>query len=575
LGDARHPRAIPTPLHMLSLLCLALVAAPDGSPFVARDLVAGDTVVTTTCGSDAKDYILEVNGAGLVVADFDLDGHLDLVVVDGSTIGRAREAEPALPTRLLLGDGAGGFALAGESWTIPPGRWANGGCAGDVDADGDPDLFLTEWGQNRLLLNDGGGGFVDVTGGLPAPEPEEGEERGEPTPTGLRGNRWSTSAAFLDYDLDGHLDLVVVNYLAFHLEEAKGPGDGCTWKGHDVMCGPEGMIPVHDQLLRGRGDGTFEDVSAGVGFRPKVAGFGLGVMTLDYDDDGDTDIYVTNDSTPNHLWENQGDGTFVEVGLRRGVSHDANGKEQAGMGIACGDVDGDGRSDLFVTNFSGERNAFYRSSRKKGFRERADVAKLGGPSIQRLGWGTGLQDVDLDGRLDLFVVNGHVYPQADRAGTDTTYAQPDQLFLGREGGSFEEFPLADETPRVGRAALAADFDEDGDLDVLIAEMNGPVRYLENTTEAGEGRHWLELDLVGTASHPDAVGARVTVVTESGKHSAEVRTTAGYQAGATRRLHFGLGAAEVVKELRVRWPSGIEQVLKDVAVDRVLRVEEAK
>jgi len=311
------------------------------------------------------------------------------------------------------------------------------------------------------------------------------------------------------------------------------------------------------------------------GFRPETAGFGLGVMTLDYDADGDTDIYVSNDSTPNHLWENQGDGTFVEVGLRRGVSHDSNGKEQAGMGIACGDVDGDGRGDLFVTNFSGERNAFYRSSRGKGFRERADVARLGGPSIQRLGWGTGLDDLDLDGRLDLFVINGHVYPQADRAGTDTSYAQPDQLFLGGAEGRFEERPLAEEEPFVGRAAVAADFDEDGDLDLVVIAMNGPVRYLENLAAGAPGRHWLELDLVATASHPDAVGARVSAVTEEGTRSAEVRTTAGYQAGAPRRLHLGLGAAEVVRELRVRWPSGREEVRRDVAVDRVLRLVEGE
>jgi hypothetical protein len=559
-------------LHPILTLALAAgSAAQDGAAplFAARPLTAGGEVVTTTCGGDAKDYILEVNGGGLVVADFDLDGHLDLVVIDGSTLERVREGEPALPSRLLLGDGRGGFRPAGEAWRIPPGVWANGGCAGDVDADGDPDLFLTEWGRNRLLLNDGGRGFVDATAGLPAAEGEA------PRPTGLDGRRWSTSAAFLDHDGDGNLDLVVVNYLAFHLDEVRGPGDGCSWKGHDVMCGPEGMVPVHDQLYRGAGDGSFTDVSVAAGFRPETAGFGLGVMTLDYDDDGDTDIYVSNDSTPNHLWENQGDGTFVEVGLRRGVSHDSNGKEQAGMGIACGDVDGDGRGDLFVTNFSGERNAFYRSSRGKGFRERADVARLGGPSIQRLGWGTGLHDLDLDGRLDLFVINGHVYPQADRAGTDTSYAQPDQLFLGGAEGRFEERPLADEEPFVGRAAVAADFDEDGDLDLVVIAMNGPVRYLENLAAGVPGRHWLELDLVATGSHPDAVGARVSAVTEDGARSAEVRTTAGYQAGAPRRLHLGLGAAEVVRELRVRWPSGREEVRRDVAVDRVLRLVEGE
>ena len=549
------------------LLCLLLVPQAEPALFVGRDLAAGDEIITTTCGSAAKNYILEVNGGGLVASDFNLDGALDLVVVDGSTIERVRASEPSLPSRLLLGDGKGGFSAAGPEWDLAGGVWGMGGGAGDVDGDGDPDLFLTEWGQNRLFLNDGGRGFIEVTEGLPA---AEGEAQ---RPSGLQSSRWSTSCAFLDFDADGILDLVVVNYLAFHLESASGPGEGCTWKGHDVMCGPEGLIPVHDQLYKGNGDGTFEDVSMQAGFRPDAAGFGLGVMTLDYDNDGDTDIYITNDSTPNHLWENQGDGTFVEVGMRRGVSHDSNGKEQAGMGIACGDVDGDGRSDLFVTNFSGERNSFYRSSRSKGFRERADVARLGGPSIQRLGWGTGLGDYDLDGVMDLFVVNGHVYPQADRAGTDTSYAQDDQLFVGLGDGSFEERPLEAGPARVSRAALHGDFDNDGDLDLVVVQMGGAVRYFENRAPHDGRHHWLAVQLVGKRSNRDAIGARVTVVTGDVERMAEVRSSFGFQAGCATRLHFGLGAASKVDEVRVNWPSGRVDVVKEAGLDRVLRIEE--
>jgi len=561
-------------MHLLPFLA-ALIPSQDPL-FLGRDLRAGDEVVRTTCGSAAKDYILEVNGGGLVSADFDLDGHLDLVVVDGSTLERAREGKPSLSSRLLLGDGEGGFRAAGEAWDLSGGRWGMGGAAGDVDGDGDPDLFLTEWGRNRLFLNDGGRGFVDVSDGVPVEsgEDEDGDDNeGQLLPTGLDSSRWSTSCAFLDYDQDGHLDLVVVNYLAFHLESAKPPGDGCTWKGHDVMCGPEGLIPVHDQLYRGNGDGSFTDVSAEAGFKPERAGYGLGVMTLDYDGDGDTDVYVTNDSTPNHLWENQGDGSFLEVGFQRGVSHDSNGKEQAGMGIACGDVNGDGREDLFVTNFSGERNAFYRSSRERGYREKADAARLGGPSIPRLGWGTGLADYDLDGDLDLFVVNGHVYPQADRPGTDTSYAQEDQLFLGSGDGRFEEQRLDDGPPAVSRAALHGDFDEDGDLDLVVIHLGGAVRYLENRAKRDESHRWLAVDLRARSSHPDAIGARVTVVTDAGERRAEVRSTFGFQAGCATRLHFGLGAAKEVRELRVDWPSGRRQILGEVELDRVLLIEE--
>ena len=548
---------------MLSLVFLALPPSTssglDEPLFSARDLTVGDEVVALTCGASSKDFILEVNGGGLVVSDFNLDGHLDLVTVNGSTIERVRAGEAALPSVLWLGDGEGGFARAGAAWDLPGGRWGMGGSAGDVDGDGDPDLVITEWGRNRIFLNDDGKGF------LPVSEAELGE--------GHAVSHWSSSCAFLDYDGDGLLDLVVVNYLQFDPETAKGPGGSCLWKGHPVMCGPEGMVPVHDQLLRGRGDGTFEDVSVASGLRPDAACFGLGVMTLDYDRDGDTDIYVANDSMPNHLWENQGDGTFKEVGMRRGVSHDSNGREQAGMGIASADVDGDGRSELFVTNFSGERNALYRSSRKTGFREKSDVARLGGPSIQRLGWGTGMWDYDLDGFIDISVINGHVYPAADSPGTDTSYAQPDQLFLGSGELSFAEQTLSDSADFVGRASVAADFDEDGDMDLVVVQMDGPVRYLNNRANETEGRHWLGLRLTARASHPDAIGAQVRVVTGTRSHSGEVRTTAGFQAGGSTRLHFGLGPAERIDELHIEWPSGRKQVLKELAVDQLLHVKE--
>ncbi|WP_419190951.1 CRTAC1 family protein [Saltatorellus ferox] len=543
------------------ILFLLLGAGPAATPgqghplFRARDLRAGEEVIELVCGGADKDYILEVNGGGLVVADFDLDGHLDLVTVNGSTIDRVRAGKEALPSVLWLGNGSGEFRRGGPEWKLAGGVWGMGGTAGDIDADGDPDLVITEWGRNRVFLNEGGKGFRAVEA------------------SGLTGDHWSTSCALLDHDADGKLDLVVINYLEFDLETAAGPGGACRWKGHDVMCGPEGLTPTHDQLFRGNGDGTFVDVSVKSGFRPEKACFGLGVMTLDYDRDGDTDLYVSNDSMPNHLWENQGDGRFVEVGWRRGVSHDSNGREQAGMGIGCADVDGDGRSDLFVTNFSGESNALYRSSRKTGFREKADVARLGGPSIQRLGWGTGMWDYDLDGFIDVSVINGHVYPAADLVGTDTSYAQADQLFLGGPEQRFAERALSSATAGVGRASVSADFDGDGDLDLVVVQMGGPVRFLENRADGIEGRHWFSLTLSATASHPDAIGAHVRVQVGDASYTGEVRTTAGYQAGCSTRLHFGLGAAETLDEVRIEWPSGRVQVLEDVAVNQHLRVTE--
>ncbi|MCA8978811.1 MAG: CRTAC1 family protein [Planctomycetes bacterium] len=510
----------------------------------------------TTCGSLEKDFILEVNGGGVLLEDFDRDGNMDLVVVDGSTLARAKAGEPSLPAHLFLGDGKGGFAAAGDAWNLAGGRWGMGGAVGDVNGDGWPDIFVTHWGGDRLYLNEAGEGFRDATLG-----------------SGLEGDRWGTSAAFLDADGDGALDLYVVNYLAFDPETVPARGSGCTWKGHEVMCGPEGLVPVHDQFYRGKGDGTFVEESLARGLKPERAGFGLGVVTLDYDGDGDTDLYVSNDSTPNFLWENQGDGTFVDVGFRRGASHDANGKEQAGMGIACGDLDGDGRPDLFVTNFSGENNALYRSTGSGGFRERSARAGLGGPSIARLGWGTGMADFDLDGALDLFVMNGHVYPQADKAGTDTSYAQLDQFFRGDREGRFAEELLSDAPATTSRAAATADLDNDGDLDIVALSVEGPVRVLLNGAEHGPDRHWLRVRLVGRGGNTAGLGARVTARWKDGSRSVDVRTAGGFQASLPAEAHFGFGALAELEALEVRWPSGVVQRVEAPALDRVLVVEE--
>lgn len=513
--------------------------------------------VVTHCGSPAKDYIIEVNGGGVLLDDFDGDGRVDLVLVDGSTLERVAKGEAGYPPRLFLGQGNGTFVPAGGSWAIAGGRWGMGGTSGDLNGDGRPDLVITEWGPDRVFLNDSGKGFTEIT-----------------AKAGLSGDAWGTSAALLDYDRDGRLDLAIVNYLDFDPAKIGKPGTGaCRWKNHDVMCGPEGLTPVHSQLYRGNGDGTFRDVTVQAKFRPKEAAFGLGVMTLDYDNDGDTDLYVANDSMANHLWENQGDGTFAEVGFRAGVSHDVNGKEQASMGIACGDWNGDGRDDLFVTNFSGESNAFYVSVKERSFRERSSPTGLAGPSIPLLGWGTTMADFDLDGDLDLSVSYGHVYPQADRPGTDTSYPQLDHLYRNAGDGRFSSEALSDAAARVSRASAAADLDGDGDLDIVGVQVEGPVRVLLNETEHGAKAHWLRVRLQSKSQNRFALGARVTVEWEGGTRMGEIRTAGGYQASVPAEAHFGLGAVDRLKRVVVRWPSGREQALADVAVDRVLTIEE--
>ncbi|MDZ4774710.1 MAG: CRTAC1 family protein [Planctomycetota bacterium] len=513
--------------------------------------------VVTTCGSTSKNWIVEVNGGGVLLGDFDLDGRVDCVIVDGSTIERAQKGEPGFAPRLFLGNGDCTFRPAGERWNIPAGRWGMGGTTGDWNGDGRLDLVITDWGASRIFTNDSEKGFVEVE--------KSGLARGE----------WATSAAPLDFDRDGKLDLVVVNYLAFDAKTVAQKGSGsCNWKGHPVMCGPEGLTPTCDRLYRGQGDGTFEDVTEKARFRPKDAGFGLGVMTFDYDDDGDTDIYVANDSTPNFLWENQGDGTFTEVGLRRGVSHDANGREQASMGIACGDLNGDLRPDLFVTNFSGENSVLYLSSKNGSFRERSAQAQLAGPSLGFLKWGTTLGDFDLDGDLDISVMNGHVYPEADLAGTDTSYAQEPQLFVNDGRTRFTLGEFADVGPLKARGCARADLDDDGDLDLVVVNVEGPVMVFENIAKRAESAHWLRVRLVGKDGNRLGIGAKIIVAWDGGSMASEVRTAGGFQSAVPAEAHFGLGGVKKIDTLRVRWPSGREQVVKEVALDRILTITES-
>jgi len=535
--------------------CVGVVGQEEpgaGPPPFAEEVLAG---AATTCGTPDKQAIIEVNGNGLALGDFDADGSPDLVVVDGSTLARIAASEPGLPPRLYLNDG-GALSPAGESWSLSGGRWGTGAATGDVDGDGHLDLVVLQWGPDRLIHNANGQGFVEVTNGA-----------------GFEGRRWATSGAFLDHDRDGDLDLVVVNYLAFDPAEIPTQKDGaCRRKGYTVLCGPEGLTPVHDQLYVNTGDGTFEEASLRAGFRPERAGFGLGVMTLDFDRDGDTDVYVTNDSTPNHLWQNEG-GTWSEVGLRLGVALDSSGKEQAGMGIAVGDLNGDGGFDLVTTNFSGESNALYVTSDRKGWRERAAPMGVGGPSVRDLGWGVALEDFDLDGLLEIAVFNGHVYPQADEPGTDTSYAQADRFYELELGGRYDPRPLSDAPPSVSRAVATADLDADGRPDLVAVDLDGPVRILRNRT--GGERHWLTVRLRGAGKNTSALGALVHArfSGEPGIAIREVRTSGGFQSAVPAEVYFGLGAAERVQRLTIRWPSGEETVLTDVAVDRVLVVEE--
>ncbi|MFT5464829.1 MAG: hypothetical protein ACI8QS_003736 [Planctomycetota bacterium] len=531
-------------------MALAQEAKEPEVPF----LEAGERLlggVTTRCGDVDKQWILEVNGGGLAAGDFNGDGLHDLVVVDGSTVAAATAGEPGGAPRLFLQGKEGKLAPGEGDWAMAGGRFGMGAAAADLEGDGDLDLLVTEWGRDRLFRNEAQTGFEEVTEG-----------------SGLVGDAWGTSAAFFDLEGDGDLDLAVVNYLHFDPTKIASREDAaCRWKGLAVLCGPEGMQPQNDQLYRNRGDGTFEEITASAGFTPRAAAFGLGITTLDIDLDGDTDLYVTNDSTPNHLWRNEGNASLKEVGLRSGVALDSNGKEQAGMGIAVGDLNEDGREDLFCTNFSGEANALYLSTPRGRFRERASPGGIGGPSVPLLGWGTVALDTDLDGDLDLAVVNGHVYPQAAEAGTDTSYAQLDFLYRNSGSARFESQSLSGAEAGVSRALTWIDLGANGSLDLVTITLDGPVRVLENQVSPGVDGHWLSVRLVdGESKNRDGLGARVVVELDGRELTREVRTAGGFQASIPAQAYFGLGSAEAVNFV-VFWPDGSRTRRENVALDR--------
>jgi hypothetical protein len=520
---------------------------------------AGLTATTVFGGREQNKYLLETTGCGVAFFDADGDGRLDVFQVNGTTLeGFPKGQEPT--NRLYRNRGEGRFEDVTAGSGLGRGGWGQGVCAGDYDNDGREDLLVTYWGQDRLFHNEGGGRFADVTAAA-----------------GLNTTRtrWGNGCAFLDYDRDGRLDAFVANYIDLDLKTTATPDTGlCRYKGVPVACGPPGLPGGRNLLYRNRGDGTFEDVSERAGILKTRGTYGLGVSTFDFDDDGFTDLYVANDSMPATLYRNNRDGTFSDVAVTAGCAYSQDGKPQAGMGVAIGDYDRNGTMDIFKTNFAGDTSTLYANTGEGLCEDRTFASGIG--SVTRyLGWGAGLVDFDNDGWLEVFLVNGHVYPEVARLATEAGYRQPKVVYENLEDGRLREITaelgLPVTEPKAGRGAAFGDFDDDGAVDVVVNNVHDtPDLY---RTLRRSANHWLSLRLVGKRSNRSAIGARVRCFVGAGRQVQEVRGGGSYASQNDLRVHFGLGAAAMADRIEVRWPSGLEESWSEVAADRVLVLEE--
>jgi enediyne biosynthesis protein E4 len=534
---------------------------PSGRPFNARftDVAkqAGLTQPVVYGGIDAKSYIIEVVGCGVAFLDYDNDGWLDVLVLNGI---RLEGTPPGTTNRLYRNNRDGTFTDVTEKAGLIRAGWASAVTVGDYDNDGCDDLFITYYGHNVLYRNNGDGTFTDVT-----------------EKAGLRSDtvRYGSGCTWVDYDRNGRLDLFVATYLNTTLEKLPKPGENpdCRWKGVAVNCGPRGLPTGYVQLFRNSGDGTFTDVSKESGVAKAAGSYPMTAVAADYDNDGWPDIYVACDSTPSFLFRNQHDGTFRDEGLERGAALSEDGFEQAGMGVAVGDYDLDGNLDIFKTHFADDTNILYRNDGKGYFNDFTIRAGIG-VETRYVGWGTGIVDLDNDGFPDIFLVTGSVYPEVERTLPAYPFKTPRLVFRNLGDGRFEE--LIDEAgpgvaaARTSRGCAFGDFDNDGDVDILVMNMNEPPSLLRNDV-TGSG-HWLKVLLVGVKSNSSAIGARVTARYGGRAHAQEVTAQSSFYSANDRRLHFGLGAATAA-DLTVRWPNGDTEKIPAVDADQLVVIRE--
>ena len=534
---------------------------PSGLPFHARfaDVAeqAGLRAPVVYGGLDRKSFIVETVGCGAAFLDYDNDGWLDIFLLSGTTLDGSRRGS----NRLYRNNRDGTFTDVTGRAGLERTGWASAVAVGDYNNDGFEDLFVTCWGENVLYRNNGDGTFTDVT-------KEAGLLHG--------GVRWGSGCTFLDYDRDGRLDLFVANYLRFDLDHAPRPGSSetCEWKGVPVNCGPRGLPPGSCFLYHNDGNGRFSDVTEGAGLA-KLEGYMMTSVAADFNNDGWPDLYVACDSTASLLLRNNRDGTFTDIGLESGVALNEDGHEQAGMGLGIGDYNLDGSLDVFKTHFADDTNILYRNNGKGYFEDVTNSAGLG-VETRFVGWGAGIADLDNDGNPDLFYVTGSVYPEVSAKLHNYPLATPRVIFRNLGDGRFEELiETAGEgvnTAHCSRGCAFGDFDNDGDLDILVVNLNEPPSLLRNDVTGGH--HWLKVKLVGVKSNRSAVGARVTARYAGKVQSQEVLSQSSFYSAGDFRLHFGLGAAESA-DLEIRWPLGTREVLKNVAADRLVVIREGE
>src|SRR4051794_633020 len=485
-----------------------------------------------------KKFIVESMSGGAGLIDCDNDGKLDILTVNGSTIERFRKGGDPMIT-LYHQEAGFKFAEITKAAELVHQGWSMGLAVADLDNDGLPDIYVTGYGGNVLYRNLGNCKFEDVT-----------------QKAGVAAGGFSTGAAWDDYDRDGYVDLFVSRYVHFDMNKLPDFGSdekNCRFKGILVQCGPWGMLGEGDLLFHNRGDGTFEEVSRKAGVDDPNRYYGLGVIWGDYDNDGWPDLYVANDAGPNYLYHNKHDGTFEEVGMLSGIAVSGDGLEQGSMGVDWGDYMHDGRLSMFVTNFTEQSDTLYRNMGKEGFSDVSWPAHLAKPTYPYVAWGTAFADVDNDGWLDIFIVNGHVYPQADRVEGPARYGEPMQLFRNQRNGTFEDvsqalsgFPIHSR-----RGTAFGDLNNDGLVDMVIINVDEPPTLLINHTEGKS--HRALFNLVGTSSNRMAIGARVTVKAGKLTQFSEVRGGGSYISQNDPRLHFGLGDETLMNDVEVRWP----------------------